>query len=369
MRDVPDSHSQVSGWNNTILWQIRHFPNMKHKPQSLTFTLLAVSAAAFATGVLWQVPQPLFAGPQQDETADSAAEDAAPQLKPVDVKAADVLTSVSEKLDSVDSLSCDLHETIVFSGQRFYAVGRYVQASGNRMRLEFRIFPTRATRASDAAHFELDGEPEPTDELKPTGSLQQVSDGSVLWSLWDNAGIRKLTRRNIQQIIDAIPETGSYKADRLLEDLGVGGLQTLLARIQQSMDFGTVREQMVGEDRFLVLSGKWSDKSRKEMFDTEDPDAPLPDYIPDYVRIYIDADASLPRRIQYLKRFPDPSQNLVRPLVTLDLRGVSLNEEVSDGLFTLQVDDEGLVEEDLTPKVIDTIKQLTDQEASGSDDQ
>jgi hypothetical protein len=297
-----------------------------------------------------------------DETAaqadDQGQADAA-RGQVIDTPAKDVLSKVRETLDGLDSLSCDLHETIVFSGQRFYAVGRYIQASGNRMRLEFRIFPSRAVKSSDADSAGIDADPEATENLQSTGSLQQISDGSVLWSLWDNGGNKRLTRRNIREIMESVPETGSYKANQVLEDLGVGGMQSLLARVQMGMDFGKVREQTVGGTRFLVLTGRWSQKQRQEIFNINDPEAPLPDFIPDYIRIYIDAEANLPRRVQYLKSSPDPARKLVRPMITLDFRQLSLNEAIADEVFTFDADDEGLVEEDLTPEVIDNIKQLT----------
>ena len=126
------------------------------------------------------------------------------------------------------------------------------------------------------------------------------------------------------------------------------------------MEFGEVREQTIGNTRLLVLAGRWSDRTLKEVFRMPaDPGASLPDYVPDFVRIYVDADAHLPRRIQYLKKHPDPTQKQVRPVVTLDFRHIKLNEEVDDDIFKFEraADDE-IKEVDLTAAVIDGIRKI-----------
>ena len=53
-------------------------------------------------------------------------------------------------------------------------------------------------------------------------------------------------------------------------------------------------------------------------------------HVPEYVVFYIDAKTLLPRRIEYRKRSPDPTQKFDRPMVTLDLRNLVLNETLPD---------------------------------------
>ena len=72
---------------------------------------------------------------------------------------------------------------------------------------------------------------------KETGSLLQVSDGSVLWSYWVNGDSKNLSRRNIGEIIEAAGQVESYTPARTLQDLGVGGLQTLTSQMQVGMAF------------------------------------------------------------------------------------------------------------------------------------
>ena len=201
------------------------------------------------------------------------------------------------------------------------------------MRLDYRIYPVTGARNSD------DNSLAATDtdmgKARETGSLTQVSDGSVLWSHWVNASQQEVTRRTIADILEAVEDIDNYSTANSLQDLGVGGLQTLMARLQTGMDFGPVQEQEMADRKFLVLSGRWSEETRLEVFriPEQNLELPLPGHIPDYVRIYVDAASQLPRRIQYLKRFPDPKQNRVRPLVTLDLLNVSSSPTIDDTTF------------------------------------
>ncbi len=362
----------MSGYDTPILLQIRYFPNMKHKPQSLTFCLFALVAAVSAVAQAWMSAPHLFAATLAQESADPAAEVANGETTTATsaMTADEVLDSVRARIESLDSLSAELHETIIMSGSRLTAVGSYSQASGNRSRLEFRLFPVRGVRAADANSDGLDEEPADTSELKPTASLTQVSDGGMLWSLWNNGGLQQLTRQNIREILDAVPKTGTPDATRMLQDLGAGGLQKLLAKLQAVMEFGPVAEQTIGETRFLVLTGRWTEESRRDFFNAPDATTPLPDFIPDFVRVYVDAEELIPRRIQYLKKHPDPAQTLVRPLVTLDFRKLSLNEPVPEETFVFKAP-EGVVEENLTKQVIQQIQQLAkakEEQAAGNGD-
>ncbi|MEO2014752.1 MAG: hypothetical protein ABGZ53_10315 [Fuerstiella sp.] len=334
---------------------------MKHKPQtftlSLTLCVVAVSAVAAAVSTFG----PSAFGQNQEDPPQKAAA----SQKKSDLSAADVFSKVSRKLDGVESLSCEIYQTVMLSGQTFHAIGRYVHATGNRMRLEYRIVPIRALKAGDATKLALDSEPEVTPAESAMGSLQQICDGSVLWSLWVNGDQKHLTRRNIREIVEAVGELPNYSAAQSLQALGVGGLQTLVGQLQAGMEFGTVMEQQSADKRYLVLSGRWTAQARKDYFGlTDDPAAVLPEYIPDYVRIYIDADALLPRRIEYLKKHPNPEQKQIRPAVVLDFRRINIQPAISEDTFQFKLPEgEPIPEIDLTAQVIESIKQIA---ASGT---
>lgn len=350
-----------------------------HKPQTLTVRIATAVVAVFA--VLYasnRLSQSSLAA--ADESADKTqgsqgdnekSKTTAPPLKRSDQTADEVFAGIAEQLDSVSTLSCELRQSVMLSGQRFLAVGTYSQASGNRMRLDYRIFPTRAFRKSDGQALKLDGQPEDADKLKETGSLLQVSDGSVLWSYWQNGDHKTLARRNISEILAAAEEAADYTSARMLQDLGVGGLQTLMSQLQVGMDYGAVQEQQLGSTQLLVLTGRWTQQIRKDVFGAEDPKAQLPDFVPDYVRIYVDSASKLPRRIQYLKKHPDPDVKKIRPLITLDLRNINLQAQFSDDTFTFtRPEEEGIEEVDRTAQVVETLKRLANagEQPDGADD-
>ena len=354
----------MSGDGNWDLSQIQHFPNMKHKPHNLTFRLVAGFAAILAVlSGIWLRSDQVSAQEEPTAVAPATAEPALTIRE--DLNATDVLATVREKLDTIETLQCELYETIHLSDQRFYASGVYSQASGNRVRLEFRIFPIRGVLNEDAKNLAFDGQPEDVEKLKSTGEFTQVSDGGVLWTLWKNGDDNRLTRRNIREILEAADAEEDINSAQMLEDLGTGGLQALIARLQTGMEFGTVREQTVGQTRLLLLSGRWTEEARQEYFNITSPEQPLPEWLPDFVRLYVDADALLPRRIQYLKKHPNPAEKLVRPLITLDFRKMSINDALPEDWFVFSAP-EGLPEDDLTQQTIRSIKQAANPATSGS---
>lgn len=347
---------------------------MKHKPQTLTSTRRWLPAAIFAALLASVVLLPAFpafaAVGGQQAGQEAVATDAAPPdssaAKPPALKqskelANDVLSKVTDTLKSAQSVSCNIQQTILMSGQKMLAAGRYVQGTGNRMRLEYRIFPVEALNSNDASLLKPDSEEEAEiADKKISGALTQISDGSVLWSKWQNGPDTQVTRRNIREILDAVKDIKNTTAADSLRSLGVGGLQTLISQLQVGMEFGQVMEQTIAGNTVYVLTGRWSQKTRKDIFQVPegDLDTPLPAYIPDYVRVYIDQNAALPRRIEYLKRHPNPEVKQAQPLAILDFRNIRLNETLNETMFDISKEqsDDSVEEKDLTRDVIDAIK-------------
>ena len=332
---------------------------MKHKLHKFTHCRALFTAAIFAV-ITWvfSFSASLSA---QDDAGESATGTVSSAVSIVnDLNALDVLNSVRERLEGLQYLQCNLYEYVHLSDLRFYARGQYAQASNNRVRVEFRIFPIRGVRRTDEAPLKLDGEPEDTGKQQPTGELTQVSDGNALWTYWKNGDSTRLTRRDIQEILKVAGESEQFDPDHMLADLGTGGLQSLIARLQLGMEFGKVREQTLGNSRLLVVSGRWTAESLKKYFNVEDRTAPRPHWMPEYVRVYIDAEAMLPRRIQYLKRHPIPEENKVRPLFTLDFLEMTIDDTVDESRFHFEAP-EGELELDETGRTIELIQQAASQ--------
>lgn len=295
--------------------------------------------------------------------ADSAAQEATAASAGIP-NPTDLLNQVRSKLQSLDSLKCDLHQTVMMSGMTLQATGTYAEASGNRVHVEFRIFPSQPAVKDDAKRMAIDAEPTALAPETARGELTQVSDGSVLFTLWKNGAAVRVTRRNLRDIMDAATKVAGYDPDHVAMDLGVGGLRGLISRIESLMEFAPVQTKKVGDSDFYVVRGRWNARTRKELFQL--PDDVIADprpHVPEYVVFYIDARTLLPRRIEYRKRAADPAQKFDRPLVTLDLRNVVLNETLPDDMFVFATP-EGVKEEDITEQTIQSIEQTTQPPAA-----
>ena len=246
------------------------------------------------------------------------------------------------------------------------AFGRYLEASGNRVNLKYFIFPMTGQKQEDVAALALDAPVAEIKEADNRGELTQVSDGNVLYTMWKNGETPSVTRRNIRDILAAAQATTSYDPKNAAMDLGVGGLRGLVSRLQTTMEFAPVKSVKVADREFLEVTGRWNAKVRNEIFkipaDTIVDPRPQ---VPEYVRVYVDAQTMLPRRIQYLKRSMDPTQKVVRPMITLDFRNLVINETVDDSMFTFTAP-ENVKEEDGTQMVIQLIQQSVAAPASPS---
>ena len=334
---------------------------MNPKPQSLTLprTLLL---AAFTAGLVitGRYSPHLFA---QEAAEGNSAGEKKPAAKASEKSAAEVFTGVETALEGAENLQCRIQQTITLSGQRYLAAGTYQQSSGNRMRLEYSIYPVRQLNADDKSTLQTTDQSEDTTKLKPTGNLTQVSDGSVLWTYWVNGKDKSLTRRNLQEIQEAAAEVPNKDGLLNLQSLGVGGLKALMANLQNGMEFGTVTEQNAGEVTFLVLAGRWDENTRTKIFKVPaESAAVLPVYIPDYVRVFVESRTMLPWRIQYLKKHPNAQVKKVRPIMTIDFRDIKPVETPDAAAFVFErpelKEGEELDEVDVTGQVILGLKQL-----------
>jgi hypothetical protein len=364
-----------SGLQNSNLWQIHQIQNMNHKPQTLpclpAMFVLAGSclvsaipglstAATFAVGPFAAAtfaadePAPGTEAPAATPATDAPAATADASGLPA---ADEILTKLRTTLEELQSLKCEMRQTSLIAGMKLSAVGQYAEASGNRVSLKYVIYPISPEKAEDGKQLALDAAPPEMDESKNRGVLIQVCDGTVLSTSWKNGDTQRVTRRNIRDILTAAGATGSYDPKNAAMDLGVGGLRGMIARLQNSMEFAPVKSIQVGDRKVLEVTGRWNEKIRKEVFKV--PENSLVDprpQVPEYARVYVDAETMLPRRIQFLKRSMDPTEKMVRPLITLDLRNVVVNEAIEDSVFVFQAP-ENTPEEDQTEQVIQMIQQ------------
>lgn len=334
---------------------------MNHKPQISPVLPVLTAFLSLATLLLsvFSLANPGFADESKAQAADEKKADPAESAKPdPNLPAADeILNQARTKLEGLESLKCDLHQTALIAGMKLQATGSYAEAAGDKVRLELSIFALTPMKVADGKSPALDA---PAPELKEAdnrGTLLQVCDGTVVHTSWKNGDKQTLFRRNLRDIQASVAGVEKYDAQSVAMDLGVGGLRGLIARLQKNMLFVPVKMEKNGDRDTYEVTGRWNDRVRKEIFQL--PEGTVVDsrpFVPEYVRIYVDKESMLIRRIQFWKRSIDQTQKMARPLLTLDLRNLKLNEQVDPEMFSF-TPPENAAEEDQTEAIIQAIKQ------------
>jgi hypothetical protein len=228
---------------------------------------------------------------------------------------------------SRQTIQADIDE-LVQTEPPFHMTGTYV-AAGLRTRLSYNV------KLSGGA----------------TGSLLEVCDGERLWSVTTLPGAKRVTRRDVRQILQAI-ETAKTRPDRAaIVDLAMGGLPALLASLQKSMVFDAMKEETIDERRMVVVQARWkTDVARR--FGGDAAGGNLPPHIPDMARIYFSADTEFPVRFLYLKRPED--RKTYKTMLDLQFRNVVLDGPVDDKHFEF-TPPEDVEPEDVTRQYLDQL--------------
>jgi len=221
------------------------------------------------------------------------------------------LQQAHDKLNGYRFIDAKLDQTVRIGDRKFRMTGRYLKGADLKLRLEYDV--------------KVGG---------TTGKLIEVCDGQLLWTHTDIGGQQRVTRRNVQQIISAASQAGFTSQNVLSAELGLGGLQGLLASLQKSIQFDAQWEQDASGRTFVVIEGAWKRSFRDKFLGPNAPaDRPMPPAVPDQVRLYFEQDSLFPRRIVYLKKEADDRR---LPMVTIDFTEVAWPESLDESLFTFK---------------------------------
>ena len=224
-----------------------------------------------------------------------------------------------DKLVSLRSIQASIRQKVSIGDKHFTATGSYVQGSDLKLRLQMEVLLGSASNPA-------------------AGKLLQVCDGQILWTRHEIDEKPRITRRDVRQILNAAQANPNLPESVLIAELGLGGLPALLASLEKSMSFHSVRDETVDGKPYTVVDGTWNTQALAQ-FGVTNPDSKqrLPQHVPDAVRIYFEKPSDFPRRVLYLKR--PASKDYLRPMVTLDFLDVLLNEDVADETFEFQPDE------------------------------
>jgi len=297
------------------LWQIRQFPNKRQnspiwnsRPSLRILFLLCV------------ITQPLSASAQEKSTEPTADVEQTSSAQ-------ETFNQALAALSTRKSIEATLVEQISISDQPLRMTGRYLEQAGkSRLELSVKL------------------------AVNAQGSLLEVVDGDILWNQTVIGETRQVTLRNLKQIADALAELPEPAATGGLE-LGLGGLSGLMGSLARSMDFEQRREEADGEDHLIVLQGKWKPEFLATWKNPESKE--LPAFVPDVLRVYLDAETLFPKRFLYLKRIPE--KDSLRPFVRLEFQNVKLDVEIEEEAFQF-TPPEDLVPDDVTTLYLDQLK-------------
>jgi hypothetical protein len=187
-----------------------------------------------------------------------------------------------------------------------------------------------------------------------SGSLLEVCDGERLWSVTELPGVKRVTRRDVRQILAAAENAKARPERAATVDLALGGLPALLASLQRSMQFDALKEETIDGRAFSVVQARWKPEFARQL--GSNAQGALPVHIPDLARIYFASDTAFPERLLYLKKVED-SQNerkTYRPLLDLQFRNVVLDAPLPDKLFEFTPPD-GVEPEDVTRQYVEQL--------------
>jgi hypothetical protein len=237
-------------------------------------------------------------------------------------EAVGLLRNARDRLYGYRSVRARLTELAQFGERRFTAEGRYVAGPFPTLRLEFEV------RLGDTV-----------------GSLLEVCDGQVLRTRKE---VRKaapagapapptpqvqVTRKDVQQILNATRRGDTPPEAVLSAELGIGGLPALLASLERTTDFDVQRKDEHQGRSYVVIQGQWKPdylEKLKAQLGAAVQTAAM--FVPDQVRVYFDQETMFPTRILYLKQ-ASATPRTFRPMLTLEFTDVVLNEEVNPEEF------------------------------------
>lgn len=266
--------------------------------------------------------KPADAAPPAAEAAPVAESPASVTAEPVaDGRTAiELLRAARLQLRNYRTLKAKVVELIEFGPRRFKAEGVYLQGRDNRLRLDL------AVRLENTS-----------------GRLLQVSEGDILWTVYEIGSVPRVTRRDVKQILAAAEQLNA--STLIAQDLGLGGLPALLGAVEQSMDFSPPTAATIEGRKFHVLQGEWKAAIRDQFQQQaqaqpvpSDKPRPLPEHVPDLVRIYLDAETSFPYRIRYLRRATSAGAE-PRPVLTIDFQDIVVNAAIDPVEFRYSAPD------------------------------
>ncbi|MBT5020241.1 MAG: hypothetical protein HON04_16030, partial [Planctomicrobium sp.] len=198
------------------------------------------------------------------------------------------------------------------------------------------------------------------------GTFLEVCDGQILHTRRQITEVQKngaapkppqieLARRDINKILRETQLYLDQPAAVRAAEIGIGGLPAILASLERTMIFESVKEETAGEIPVLIVQGSFNkDVFEKLNAGMQGLSSQILQFMPDKVRITFNKETLFPQKFQYLKELLQ-SPGVYEPLLTVSFDNAAINQPIPANRFSY-IPPPGTEERDETAMFIEAIK-------------
>jgi outer membrane lipoprotein-sorting protein len=231
-------------------------------------------------------------------TKNSAAKDVASPAAPSQGQATNEPPTEAEKiideavarLHKIQSVSADIIEKVDMLGQSFELRGEYLLASDHRTRLELKLTGLGDTK----------------------GTLLQVSDGKTIWdfqqivdTITNKPLAQSYRKHDLAPLLEKLDDAEYSPSDRaeIRLKLGFDGPESLLVGLRKMIRFDQKEEATLDQKPVWIIRGRWNNRTALMLNALPGgagarEGAPLPDYVPSAVSIWIGREDGWPYQVK-----------------------------------------------------------------------
>jgi len=294
----------------------------------------------------------------QEPATKAAPADKAPETAPAPEPNADAVAlvkSARERLSKWQSIRANVVQTVDFGDRRFKASGQLLIGEFPRLRLEYELKVGNTVgnllEVCDGQVLHIERRIEEAGGEKP--AVERSSEETEVRNPEKPAV--EVTRRDVQRILRATTDAEKIALSTHAADIGLGGLSSLLASLDRTMIFDSIRDEEHAGQKFRVVQGIWNPTYLAELqAKLGGVASQLAMFLPERVRIYFEAESLFPVRILYLQR-ASQERRTFRAMLSLEFHDVEFDVPLPADAFTYRPPT-GQTEKDDTEEFIQMLK-------------
>ncbi len=302
---------------------MQKLPRFSKAALILAITFAALQLRNVASG--WQ--EPASPQPAPHQASESAA---APAANP---EATALVQAARQRLASWRSIQANVIQRTDVGDRRYKATGRFVAGEFPRLRLEYEVTVGstigRLLEVCDGQVLHIERRIESAAPAVATGS-----EAAELTSKDASKPAIEAMRRDVQRILRAASDAEGAAVSMHAADIGLGGISALLASLERTMIFDSIRDEEHDGQRFRVVQGVWNpEQLTKLQTQLGGLSQQLAMFLPERVRIYFEAESLFPVRILYLK-LASTERRAYRAMLSLEFHDVEFDADIPLDTFS-----------------------------------